>query len=85
MSHSLYVELLVIRSYKLNQRAKNTCSESIIEKLLKPKDCKYLNLDQEKQKIMILRQTFCLNFQVDQWVIRVVCSLIKLMTEEKQC
>lgn len=68
MPHSLYVEPFVVRTYKLDHGAKNTFSESIIEKkLLMPKDCKYLNLDQEKQtKIMILRQTFCLSFLVDQ-------------------
>lgn len=66
MPHSLYVEPLVTRTYKLDHGAKNTFSESIIEKLLIPKDCKYLNLDQEKQKIMILRQTFCPSFLVDQ-------------------
>lgn len=43
-----------IRTYKLDHGAKDTFSKSIIEKkLLMPNDCKYLSLDQEKQKIMI--------------------------------
>lgn len=41
--------------------------------------------NQEKHKIMILRQICYPNFQADQWVKRGICSLIIHLTEEKEC